>query len=189
MWSIFGQAVASREEALIIHALQSGFRAAYDRRQCGQCWSERNFVEQTSLGRLKGLRVLVVDDHRDSADSLAMLMLAAGCQSRVAYDGSHACELFDQFEPQIVILDLLMPAPDGYEVARQITTRTHGSPPILVALSGYSHDDREQKRRLDDAGFDFCFLKPANIRELFATLAWAVIERSGEGRFAEAQPA
>jgi CheY-like chemotaxis protein len=95
----------------------------------------------------------------------------------VAYDGNSALEQCAHFEPQIVVLDVLMPAPDGYEVARQLRQRSE-SRPILVALSGFSHHDSQQKRRLDEAGFDFYYLKPANIREMFATLSWALVERN-----------
>lgn len=135
-------------------------------------------MDQVSRCRLKGTRVLIVDDHRDSADALAMLFSATGCEIRVAYSGESGLQLCTDFEPHIVVLDVLMPTPDGYEVARQIRKRNLDSKPILVALSGYSHHEGSLKRRLDEAGFDFYYLKPANIRELFATLSWAMAERN-----------
>jgi CheY-like chemotaxis protein len=118
-----------------------------------------------------------------------MLFRKAGCQTRICYSGNDALHRAEDFLPQVVVLDLLMPDLDGYEVARQLAARFPHSRPILVAMSGYGHQGEKQKAALTDAGFDFYFLKPADIREVFDTISWAVRERAGEELFADCQAA
>jgi CheY-like chemotaxis protein len=142
-----------------------------------------------SITPIKGLRVLIVDDYRDSADSLGMLFRKAGCQTRICYNGNDALHAAEEFLPQVVVLDLLMPDMDGYEVARQISERFPNSRPIVVAMSGYGQQGEQHKAALAAAGFDFYFLKPADIREVFDTISWAVRERAGEELFADCQAA
>ncbi len=122
---------------------------------------------------VKGLRVLVVDDNADAADSLAMLLKASGHQPLVAYDGHAALDCASQHELDVVFLDIGLPGMDGYEVARRLRQQ-HGDGPCLVALTGYGQpDDRETGRR---AGFNHHLVKPIS----FARVQQALTELCAE---------
>jgi PAS domain S-box-containing protein len=103
-------------------------------------------------------RVLVVDDIRDNADSLAFMLHAAGHQVRAAYDGSEALQVADTFHPEVALLDLGMPELSGYEVARKIRAEDWGKNCTLIAITGWG---RERDRQLTrEAGFDHHLIKP-----------------------------
>lgn len=94
-------------------------------------------------------RLLVVDDNRDAADSLALLLEALGAEVHVAHDGAAALDAFERFAPQYVLLDLGMPGMDGLEVARRLRGRANGHAVTLIALTGWGQpDDREAGSRL-----------------------------------------
>src|SRR6516165_4257338 len=86
-------------------------------------------------------RVLVVDDDRDAADSLGMLLDVGGHEVRVAHDGVEGVELAAAFRPEVVLLDLGLPKLSGYEVARRIRSLEEGSQVLLVALTGWGQDE------------------------------------------------
>jgi signal transduction histidine kinase/DNA-binding response OmpR family regulator len=111
------------------------------------------------------LRILVVDDNADAADSLAMLLRFSGHHVRIAYDGPGGVEAARSFRPQAVVLDLGLPGIDCYEVARRLRGDPDTSDVLLLALSGYGRE--EDHRRTTDAGFDHHFVKPLD----FAALA------------------
>ena len=124
-------------------------------------------------------RVLVADDLRDSADSLALLVGAMGHEVRVAYDGEEALQLAGEFRPEIVLLDLGMPKLSGFEVCRRIRESSWGERMRLVAQSGWGQD--EDRRRTAEAGFDHHLVKPIDpdalvelLRRLAATAASTV---------------
>ena len=106
------------------------------------------------------LRVLIVEDNRDAADSLQMLLELTGCQVDVAYTGPDGVELARRAGPDVVLCDIGLPGLDGYEVARRIREEAAGKRPVLVALTGYGEDDDRRKAR--EAGFDHHFTKPAD---------------------------
>ena len=114
-------------------------------------------------------RILVVDDNRDAADSLAMLLERAGNETRTAYDGAAAVYAAALFRPQVVLLDIGLPTIDGYEAARQIRDQPWGADMALVALTGWSQDEHRQKSKA--AGFDAHLVKPANLTALSKLLA------------------
>jgi signal transduction histidine kinase/ActR/RegA family two-component response regulator len=102
-------------------------------------------------------RVLVVDDNRDGADTLAALLDMMGAQVRVAHDGQQALDAAAAFLPDLVLLDIGLPGMDGYETARRLRQQA-GSQPRVVALTGYgAPQDRE---RALEAGFDEHLVKP-----------------------------
>jgi len=105
-------------------------------------------------------RVLIVDDNRDAADSLAMLIRLWGHEAQTAYGGGAGLELASAFSPDCCLLDISMPDMDGYAVARRIRSRPEFAGAKLVALSAYSSE--EHRRRALEAGFDHCFVKPAD---------------------------
>jgi CheY-like chemotaxis protein len=109
-------------------------------------------------------KILVVDDLRDSADSLALLFDALGHETMTSYDGQQAVEAARSFSPDIVFLDINMPILDGYGAARTLRRMLLDAPPVLVALTAVSGLDA--KRRADDAGFDFYVTKPADFNVL-----------------------
>ena len=103
-------------------------------------------------------RVLVADDLRDSADSLALLIELMGHAVEIAYDGEEALRTAERFRPDIVLLDLGMPKLDGFEVSRRIRAAPWGASVRLVAQSGWGQD--EDRRRTAEAGFDHHLVKP-----------------------------
>ncbi|MEO8017051.1 MAG: ATP-binding protein [Pseudomonadota bacterium] len=105
-------------------------------------------------------RVLVVDDNRDAAESLAMLLELDQCVVAMAFDGQHALDALDSFGPDIALLDIGMPGMDGYELARRIRATRHGRNITLVALTGWGQAD--DKQRAADAGFDQHLTKPVD---------------------------
>jgi PAS domain S-box-containing protein len=114
-------------------------------------------------------RILVVDDNRDAADSLGLLLESADADVRVVYDGPSALEALSGFRPEAVLLDLGMPGMDGYETARLIRQRPEGRHIALIALTGWGQDqDRARTRR---TGFDHHLVKPVDFDLLQALLA------------------
>ena len=109
-------------------------------------------------------KILVVDDLRDSADSLALLFDAMGHETMTSYDGQQAVEAAQSFAPDIVFLDINMPILDGYGAARSLRDVRVDAPPVLVALTAVSGPDA--KRKADAAGFDFYVNKPADFNVL-----------------------
>jgi PAS domain S-box-containing protein len=108
-----------------------------------------------------GLRVLVVDDNIDAADTLAALLEMSGHTIRVANDGHQAIEMAQAFQPQVVFLDIGLPGMNGYEVARRLRETPGMERAILVALTGWGA--REDRERSSEAGFDHHLTKPADM--------------------------
>ena len=118
-----------------------------------------------------GPRVLVVDDNRDAADSLAQLLELMGAEVRVAYSGKGALEALASDRAALVFLDIGMPEMDGYEVARRIRADGDARDTRLVALTGWG---QEKDRRVSRAaGFDHHLTKPPDAGELRELLASA----------------
>lgn len=112
------------------------------------------------------LEILVVDDNRDAADTLALLMKCAGHHVRVAYDGPTALLLAQEQQPEVILLDIGLPKIDGYHVACRLREQPETKDATIVAVTGYGRDG--DKARAKAAGFDFHVLKPANAKDLFA---------------------
>jgi CheY-like chemotaxis protein len=112
---------------------------------------------QSIAGRAKR-RILVVDDNKNAAQMLGMLLKALGNDVRTVFDGLAALEMAAQFRPDVVLLDIGMPKLDGYETARRIRREPWGKNMILAALTGWGQE--EDKRRTREAGFDHHFVKP-----------------------------
>jgi signal transduction histidine kinase/ActR/RegA family two-component response regulator len=115
------------------------------------------------------LRVLVVDDNRDSAETLGVLLQTMGIDNRVAFSGEDALAAVAEAAPNAIFLDIGMPGMDGYEVARRIRARPDGARIRLVALTGWSQASDQARTRA--AGFDFHMSKPADFDELERILA------------------
>jgi CheY-like chemotaxis protein len=110
------------------------------------------------------LRVLVVDDKPDAADTLALVLGAKGYDVLTAYDGWEALWAAEEFRPHAVLLDLAMPQLHGYEVARLLRRQAGLRDARLVAVTG--HSDEESRRRAAGAGFDHFLAKPVGWPQL-----------------------
>jgi PAS domain S-box-containing protein len=113
-------------------------------------------------------KVLVVDDNRDAADSLAMLVQLAGEEVQIARDGAHAVAAALQFRPDVVLLDIGLPGMNGLEVARQLRRLDLGPGLRIVAVSGYGQDS--DVRASADAGCDLHLTKPVDAADLARAL-------------------
>ena len=129
----------------------------------------REMGEQQSEQTAARLRILIVDDNADSANSLAMILNLSGHVAEPVYGAAEALERAAALDPEIVLLDIGLPGMDGYEVARLL--RRRGSSARLVALTGYGQP--EDVRRARDAGFDTHLVKPVDLQHLLRDLGRA----------------
>ena len=130
-----------------------------------------------------GLRILVADDNRDSADLFAMFLGLMGNDVRTAYDGIAAVEEAERFTPDAVLLDIGMPRLNGEDACRRMRATPWGSNAVLIAVTGWDHE--ENRRRILDAGFDAHMVKPVDPSEVSELLASLLRARRGS-RHAEA---
>lgn len=124
-----------------------------------------------SQGMANDVRVLVVDDNVDSAQSMSQLLTMLGYHTRTAHDGLEAVRVANAYHPQAVILDIGLPKLSGLDAARRIREQTWGQGALLIALSGWGQDEDRQKTH--DAGFDHHFVKPVDVDALMHVLAEA----------------
>lgn len=115
-----------------------------------------------------GLRVLIVEDSRPAADSLAALVQCRGHQVRVAYDGEAGLAAARRYAPDCVISDIDMPGLNGYHLARTIRADAALARVRLVAWS--ANPDPDHPRLAADAGFDYLLAKPAELDEVLAVI-------------------
>lgn len=108
-------------------------------------------------------RILVVDDLKPSADTLAMLLESMGQETRVAYSAVSALEQVEHFHPDVVVSDIAMPGMDGYRLAKEVR-QGQGKTPLLVALTGYGQE--HDRHRAHEAGFNRHLVKPASADDL-----------------------
>lgn len=114
------------------------------------------------------LRVLVVDDNRDSAESMALLLRATGHDVRTASDGPSALVAAPEYKPQYVLLDIGLPGMNGYAVARRLRDLPELGSPVLIAMTGYGQE--EDRKRSREAGFDHHLVKPVDFDALCSIL-------------------
>jgi PAS domain S-box-containing protein len=114
-------------------------------------------------------RILVVDDNRDSADSLALLLSLHGHETEAVYDGVAAVETAERFHPDLVLLDRGLPLLDGIEACRRIRAQPWGKRMVIVALTGWGQE--EDRRKSQEAGFDAHLVKPVGNEALLRLLA------------------
>ena len=120
-------------------------------------------------------RVLIVDDNQDAANSMAMLVHALGGTAQTAYDAVGGLDALEEFQPDIVVLDIGMPGVDGYEMCQQIRLRPADRHIVVIALTGWGHP--QDKQRALDVGFDAHLTKPVDPAAFQELLA---ISRTGE---------
>jgi CheY-like chemotaxis protein len=131
----------------------------------------------TDGGLTERLRLLVVDDNVDAADSLAMALRLSGQEVRVAYDGAAALTIAAEIQPEAVLLDIGMPIMDGYVVAKRLRETAGSERVLLIAVTGWGQD--EDRRLSKAAGFNHHLVKPVDpgilvplIARHRAELAW-----------------
>ena len=117
-----------------------------------------NVIPSATNGRR--LRILVVEDNIDTAESFVALLEVQGHEIRVAPSGAAALDLASRFVPDVAFIDIGLPGLDGYEVARRLRALPDFRPTVLIALSGYGRE--EDKRRALEAGFDHHLTKPVD---------------------------
>jgi CheY-like chemotaxis protein len=105
-------------------------------------------------------RILVVDDNRDAAESLKMLLDLDGHEVHAAHDGERALEIAVTVKPEVMLLDIGMPKVNGYEVAMRVRSEPWGEAVKLVAITGWGH--AEDRARARAAGFDHHLVKPVD---------------------------
>jgi PAS domain S-box-containing protein len=121
-----------------------------------------------------GCRILVVDDLRDAAESLALMLTVWGHETRIAHDGPAAVEAAAAFRPAVILLDIGLPLLNGYEVARRIRAQPWGEQMVIIALTGWGQE--EDRRRALEGGCNHHLTKPVDpavLAELLATITGA----------------
>jgi CheY-like chemotaxis protein len=113
-------------------------------------------------------RVLIADDNRDAADSLAMLLEVVGHSVEVVNDGQQALASIEALRPEVALLDIGMPEVDGYEVARRVRLDSRFKKMLLIAVTGWGQES--DKARAAAAGFDLHFTKPIEPQMLIEML-------------------
>ena len=136
-------------------------------------------VSAQTRAALQPLRILVVDDNRDAADSLSLLLATRGHHTKTVYEGVAALDAAADFRPDTIFCDLGMPGISGFEVAARLRSDSRYPPAVLFAVAGWGTD--KDKRRALEGGFDLHITKPIAIEELDAVLLRAsATSASGE---------
>jgi CheY-like chemotaxis protein len=117
---------------------------------------------------LAGRRILVVDDNRDSALTLATLLELEGAQVRTAYDGDSAVAVAREAAPEVILLDIGLPGMNGYDACRAIRAQQAPSRPFILALTGWGQ--QEDRRKSAEAGFDGHIVKPVDHAQLLRAI-------------------
>jgi signal transduction histidine kinase/CheY-like chemotaxis protein len=115
---------------------------------------------ESTTGPIKPIRILVVDDNQDSADSLGLLLKLLGNEVRIAHDGLAAVDLANEFEPRVVVLDIGLPTLNGFEAAERIRKQPWGKQAVMIAVTGWG--EPVDRQRSKEAGFDHHLVKPVD---------------------------
>ena len=127
-------------------------------------------------GEARPIRILIVDDNRDSARTLGKVLELGGHDVSCVYDGLSVCERVGSFRPDVVLLDIGLPGLDGYQVAQQLRARFAQEELMLVSVTGYGGERDHATAKL--AGFDHFLVKPVNLRALDEVLARRSVGRA-----------
>ena len=114
------------------------------------------------------IRILCVDDNRDAAESLALLLKIVGLEAEAVFDGPSALQAFERFRPHACVSDINMPGMNGYELARRLRQWAGPKPLLLVAMTARTTD--EDRKKSAEAGFDVHIDKPADPMQLVETV-------------------
>ena len=124
--------------------------------------------EPVTPGAAAARRILVVDDNRDAATSLAMLLQITGNETHLAHDGLAAYEAMEKVRPELVLLDIGLPTLNGYDVCRRAREQAWGREMVIIALTGWGQE--EDRRKSQEAGFDGHLVKPVDYAALLSLL-------------------
>jgi PAS domain S-box-containing protein len=127
-----------------------------------------NVVEDVTAESSGQRRILIVDDNKDSADSLAMLLEITGNKTYMAHDGVEAVEAIEKHRPEVVLLDIGLPKLDGHEVCRRVREQPWGKDIVVIALTGWGQED--DRRKSEEAGFNGHLVKPVDYDKLLQLL-------------------
>jgi two-component system OmpR family response regulator len=130
--------------------------------------SESDSISPSEIADRGPIRVLCVDDNRDLANTVNMLLDYGKFDSRVCYEGTQAIAEATHFRPHVCLIDLLMPGMSGLEVARQIIRNFGESPPFLIAVTAMGEEKHRQQ--VTEAGFHQHLIKPVAPDELLAAV-------------------
>ncbi len=133
----------------------------------GQTSSRKAGAEQAMPS--SDLRILVVDDNRDAAESLAMLLNIMGNTVHTAHDGEEGVAAALEFQPDVVICDIGMPKMNGYEACRRMRQQACNKNMIIIAVTGWAQND--DRRKSKEAGFDYHMAKPVDPQALMTMLS------------------
>jgi CheY-like chemotaxis protein len=111
----------------------------------------------------------VVDDNRDAAESLGMMLTLMGNEVRTAHDGIAAVDVAGEYRPDLILLDIGLPKLNGYDACRRIRGEPWANGTVIVALTGWGQE--EDRRRSQEAGFDHHLVKPVEVNDLTKLLA------------------
>ena len=139
-------------------------------------------VERASLPAATR-RILVVDDNRDSADSLATLLELSGDEVRTAYDGLEGLEVAQAWRPDVVVLDIGMPQCNGYEACGHIRRQPWGAAMVLIAQTGWGQET--DRVRAEESGFDAHVVKPVEPEGLVRLIDSLLAQRQPEPAVAQ----
>jgi PAS domain S-box-containing protein len=118
------------------------------------------------------LRILIVDDNRDAADSLSEMLKMMGNDTRTAYDGQQGVDMAGEYRPDVILFDIGLPKLNGHEACRLIREQPWGKGVALIAVTGWGQD--KDRRRSDEAGFDHHLVKPVDPQALMKLIAGLV---------------
>jgi PAS domain S-box-containing protein len=118
------------------------------------------------------LRILIVDDNRDAADSLSEMLKVMGNDTRTAYDGQQGVDMAGEYRPDVILFDIGLPKLNGHEACRLIREQPWGKSVALIAVTGWGQD--KDRRRSDEAGFDHHLVKPVDPQALMKLIAGLV---------------
>ncbi len=138
--------------------------------------TNERFQDGSDANVNSALRVLVVDDNKDAADSTAALLRQAGHQVEVCYSGSSVLVAAREFQPEAVLLDIGLPVVDGVEVARRLRENEELKDARLIALTGYTPET--DRTRINEAGFDSYLIKPVDLQKIENALAVTALHKS-----------
>lgn len=129
----------------------------------------RGSVSDEPAALQSSLRILIVDDNRDGADSMSQMLEIMGNYTRTAYDRQQGVDMAEEYQPDVILFDIGMPKLNGYDACRLIREQPWGKGVVLVAVTGWGQD--KDRRRSREAGFDHHLVKPVDPQALMAILA------------------
>ena len=130
-------------------------------------WAEEVIQDEVAIPN-SSLCILIVDDNKDAADSLSMMLNIAGYDTHAAYDGQEGMDVAKELQPDVLLLDIGMPKLNGYEVCRQIRGQSWGKETLVIATTGWGQD--KDRRLSQEAGFDHHMVKPIDTASLMKIL-------------------